>query len=341
MRTKERITVSVARWKRLLVALVVALVALFPTPAESDLFTPDATPPMPTGRVIGRIELVPGVPMRVCNVLFAGLPLGTKCDSEGRFEIGGVPFGRRDIYVTGEWIDGKKSQQFPVGVSKDAITTVTLVVSHYGAIIGQVVYADPKHLAEMYVTIEDFGIVAKPDANGYYVLDRVPPGDWRISLHNVWYIPSQTYERRVIVQPKKITQKVNFIMTPPVHAVAPTAPDSPTAKVDPPSSRVPLASTGRKVAPTAKMVPITIYNVSGQWKSNINLIYNITQQQNNFQWTVTNSTEKGKGTLSGYDISASWQGPQGGGSTQGKITEVDAQGKATKIIWNNGVKFYR
>ena len=92
---------------------------------------------------------------------------------------------------------------------------------------------------------------------------------------------------------------------------------------------------------TAKVAPITIYNVSGQWKSNINLIYNITQQQNNFQWTVTNSTEKGKGTLSGYDISASWQGPQGGGSTQGKITEVDAQGKATKIIWNNGVQFYR
>jgi hypothetical protein len=277
--------------------------------------------------------------MRACNVLFAGLPLGTKCDSKGRFDIGGVPFGRRDIYVTGEWVIDKK--YFEVGVNGDAITTVTLVLSHYGAIIVRVINADPKHLAEMFVTIADFGIVAKPDANGYYILDRVPPGDYWIILHNVWYGPSTTRERRVIVKPKKITQKVNFIMTPPVHAVAPTAPDSPTVKVDTPSSRVPLASTGRQVAPTAKMVPITIYNVSGQWKSSIGAIYNITQQQNNFQWTVTNSSEKGNGTLKGYDVNASWQGPKGRGSSPGKITEVDAKGKATKINWDNGVQFYR
>jgi hypothetical protein len=51
--------------------------------------------------------------------------------------------------------------------------------------------------------------------------------------------------------------------------------------------------------------------------------------------------KKGDGILKGYDVSASWQGPQGGGSTQGKITEVDASGKATKIIWENGVQFSR
>lgn len=122
------------------------------------------------------------------------------------------------------------------------------------------------------------------------------------------------------------------------HVSAPTAPT--TAKVATPTAQVPIASTRKQVASTAKVAPITIYNVSGQWKSSINLIYNITQQQNNFQWTVANSTEKGKGTLSGYNISASWQGPQGGGSTQGKIT-VDAKGNPTKIIWNNGVQFYR
>lgn len=120
---------------------------------------------------------------------------------------------------------------------------------------------------------------------------------------------------------------------------APTAPN--VAKVDKQPPQRTIASTGRQVASTAKSALIKIYNVSGPWNSNIGLKYTITQQQNTFQWTVANSTEKGKGTLSGYDISASWQGPQGGGSTQGKIAIVDASGKATKIIWNNGVQFFR
>jgi hypothetical protein len=140
----------------------------------------------------------------------------------------------------------------------------------------------------------------------------------------------------------KIEYKGPFSQSAYVYSARASAPAAPTtAKVATPTAQVPIARTGKQVASTARAALIKIYNVSGQWKSNINLIYNITQQQNNFQWTVTNSTEKGKGTLSGYDISASWQGPQGGGSTQGKITTVDASGKATKIIWNNGVQFYR
>ena len=127
----------------------------------------------------------------------------------------------------------------------------------------------------------------------------------------------------------------------PTHVVAPTAPDSPTAKVGTQSAQRSLAGSGRQIASTAKAASITIYSVSGQWKSNIGLTYTITQQQNNFQWTVMNSSEKGNGTLKGYDVNASWQGPQGGGSSPGKITAVDANGKATKIIWNNGVQFYR
>jgi len=333
MCTKERIAISAARWKHVLVVLMVALAALFPTPAESDLFTPDATPPMPTGRVIGRIELVPGVPMRNCIIQMPGLPLGAKCDNEGHFVISGIPIGLRSIAVTGEWLYDNKARQFDVGVHEKMITDMgTLVVSHYGAIHGQVINADPEHLAGMLVTAEWFGVAAKPDDRGYYVLDRVPPGDYWIILHNVWYGRYPTLEKRVIVKPRATTKKVDFVLTPPVEK-----------KVAPPKASDPRTATVAKqpTASTAKVPMVTIPNVSGQWQSSIGVTYNITQQGNNFQWTVVNSTEKGNGTLKGYEVSASWQGPKGRGSSPGKITEVDASGKATKIIWNNGVQFFR
>jgi V8-like Glu-specific endopeptidase len=107
------------------------------------------------------------------------------------------------------------------------------------------------------------------------------------------------------------------------------------------SYRADETTKSQQITSSAKEPLITIYNVSGQWKSSIGLIYNITQQQNNFQWTVVNSTEKGNGTVKGYEVNASWQGPKGRGSSPGNIAEVDAKGKATKIIWNNGVQFYR
>jgi len=328
MRTGERIAVSVARPKHVLVALVIGIVALFSTTANAWMSIIKSAAPQPTGGIIGRIELVPGVPMRSCNVFLAGLPLSTKCDNEGRFRFDKVPIGFGDLSVTGQWLYDNKSPQFHVGVNKDEITNMgTLIVSHYGAIHGQVINADPEHLAGMLVTAEWFGVAAKPDDRGYYVLDRVPPGDYYIILHNVWYGPYPTLEKRVVVKPMATTKKVDFVLNPPVvkQVALPTASDPRTA--------------GKQTTSLAKVSPIV--NVSGSWKSNIGLTYNVTQQQNNFQWTVMNSTEIGDGTIKGYDVTASWKGPTGIGSSQGKITAVDASGKATKIIWNNNLQFYR
>ncbi len=88
---------------------------------------------------------------------------------------------------------------------------------------------------------------------------------------------------------------------------------------------------------TASKIP----NISGQWKSSIGLVYDLTQQGNQFQWTVAKTNEKGQGAVNGTALSASWNGPQGSGSTTGQITGVDATGKATQIDWKNGVRFYR
>jgi len=114
------------------------------------------------------------------------------------------------------------------------------------------------------------------------------------------------------------------------RVVAPKAPT--TAKVTTPTAQVSIASTGKQAASIAKAALIRIYNVSGLWKSNIGVTYTITQQQNTFQWTVANSTEKGNGTINGYDVTASWQGPQGGGSSPGKIATVDGSSIAWKEL---------
>ncbi len=92
-------------------------------------------------------------------------------------------------------------------------------------------------------------------------------------------------------------------------------------------------------APGAPMAP-SVIGLAGQWKSSIGRVYDITQQGNQIAWTVVNSDEKGQGTITGGDVSASWKGFLGSGSSSGKIT-VDSSGKATEIKWNNGVRFYR
>ena len=66
----------------------------------------------------------------------------------------------------------------------------------------------------------------------------------------------------------------------------------------------------------------------------------VTQQGNQFTWTVAIGDEKGEGTISGNNMSAFWKGMQGSGSSAGQIMRESA-GKATEIKWNNGVRFYR
>ena len=107
------------------------------------------------------------------------------------------------------------------------------------------------------------------------------------------------------------------------RVVAPQAPDAAADRTPP------APSSGMAVA-----------NVSGRWSSSIGVFYDITQQGNQFSWTVVNSDEKGEGTLSGNSVSASWKGQKGSGSSAGQITR-ESSGKATEIKWNNGVKFYR
>lgn len=77
-------------------------------------------------------------------------------------------------------------------------------------------------------------------------------------------------------------------------------------------------------------------SIDGQWRSNINLVYNIKQNGNQFTWTVVGLNQNGQGSVNGLSIQATWTAGRGTGSAVGKIV-VDAHGRAYRIEWSNGV----
>jgi len=94
------------------------------------------------------------------------------------------------------------------------------------------------------------------------------------------------------------------------------------------------------VPPSAGAIGAGPVSITGSWSSNIGLVYEISQVGTSFTWTVASTGEQGKGTLSGSDIAAQFTGPRGAGSVKGRVV-VDAQGRATRIEWSNGVVFTR
>jgi hypothetical protein len=88
--------------------------------------------------------------------------------------------------------------------------------------------------------------------------------------------------------------------------------------------------------------PLVAISLSGLWESNIGWKYNIKQQGNKFTWTVINRNQKASGTINTKkDIEVSWSDNDSKGTSVGSILEIDPQGKATFIEWDNGVFFQR
>jgi hypothetical protein len=182
-----------------------------------------------------------------------------------------------------------------------------------------------------------------------------------------WKVPPNTvpgsYVIRVqlsdtIAYPNKYGESAPFTIGPPapaaVKVVLPGDPGwVPTINLPPITGEAPQSGSGTETkgsvaiknfpgpsGATATPVPTTP-DLAGQWKSSIGLVYDITQKRDHFGWTVSKTNEKGEGILKGTTLSASWQGPQGSGSSQGQVTAIDATGRATQIDWKNGVRFYR
>lgn len=84
----------------------------------------------------------------------------------------------------------------------------------------------------------------------------------------------------------------------------------------------------------------TVADVSGTWLGSNNIQYTFRQTGISFTWNLQRFSENGNGTIEGTTIKARWSGNNGSGSATGRIAEVK-NGRATRIVWGNGIVFSR
>lgn len=82
-------------------------------------------------------------------------------------------------------------------------------------------------------------------------------------------------------------------------------------------------------------------SLEGVWRSNNGEEYRFTQNGNQFSWYLASVHETGSGTITGTDMSLSWNGDRGKGSATGRITKTDAAGRPIEFSTSNGVVFTR
>ena len=81
-------------------------------------------------------------------------------------------------------------------------------------------------------------------------------------------------------------------------------------------------------------------DIAGTWSYGTEWVYVIAQNGPKFTWSLARNNQKAEGTITGKNLSATWSGPTGSGSATGTII-FDANGKAIRIEWSNGVVFIR
>lgn len=81
-----------------------------------------------------------------------------------------------------------------------------------------------------------------------------------------------------------------------------------------------------------------VYDISGEWNSNIGVKFVVKQAGSKFEWLDTNSGLIGYGDITGTSVGTSWVDPNGTHSATGNI-ELDKAGKPLKVTWSNGIVF--
>lgn len=87
--------------------------------------------------------------------------------------------------------------------------------------------------------------------------------------------------------------------------------------------------------------PKKVHDIAGEWNSNIKVIYKVTQTGDRFEWLDTNINLKGTGSLSGDDVTVTWTDVAGTHTANGKITDFDASGAPTTVVWDLGIVWER
>ena len=164
------------------------------------------------GRLIGRVELVGGVPLSTCRIEVSGTSRVGTCDGAGNFNIGNVPASPqpRELRII-EQRDkpglAVVSRIISAAVNAGFVSDVgSIVLSAPGSIGGRVKVGTGK-VPFALVAVPRYGAVTAVNDNGGYLLPNVPAGRHTVVL------TSEGGDAEVVdvdVLPKKITKGVDF-----------------------------------------------------------------------------------------------------------------------------------
>lgn len=218
------------------------------------------------GKIIGKIEIFPGVACSDCFVKITDWPAPpAHCDNIGRFYFPEIPASFPYLlYIYSKKSPNKTLYSFQVAVHPQWTTDVGIIVLPTGMIAGRINGVDAWNLAKMVITVEGIPLATKPDAYGNYLLTNVPMGQRQIVLHGIWWDKSQPVGKMQINVPEnQLTNAPDFVLKlppPPAQLQQPPQPPGhmrpephplPPAKVEPsPSMPAPSPqSSGRDAAP--------------------------------------------------------------------------------------------
>jgi hypothetical protein len=106
-------------------------------------------------------------------------------------------------------------------------------------------------------------------------------------------------------------------------------------------------TVGTQPAPVPQASPqpfpqqTAIPDISGKWKNDLGIVYEIKQDGEQFVWKTLKGLESGVGKIAGTTVSATWTGALGSGSVKGQLLIDGSTGKVASIKWDNGVTFSR
>jgi hypothetical protein len=185
------------------------------------------------GEAVGRVELVEGFPAAGCRVLLEGTPLSTQCDEDGSFLLARVPPGRWTARFVFDALPGVSARRAVVNSSGGRTSDLGVVrLAAPGSVHGRVIAVDADAVASAVVSAPEQGLVAQPNAAGYFLLRGVAPGLRRIQAR----LPSgRTVTAQVEVGALRTRFGADLDLTTPLAQRAP--PEPPPAPIPGRNSR--------------------------------------------------------------------------------------------------------
>lgn len=158
--------------------------------------------------IVGKVEIAPGIATSKCTARLDGTPYGAKCGENGYFIISDMVPGRWQLQIM---VDTYPTYSMPVIIGGDdhetAANVGTIVVGYYGAVAGHVQIPGSLPYGDVIVGVDGFGIFAKIDSSGGYLLKNVPPGNRRITVTAKGYAPLKA---TAVVNSGSLTRDVDF-----------------------------------------------------------------------------------------------------------------------------------